>query len=388
MITTRIGICALAAAAIFPLILVVVPTDTASAAVVESGIATHSVQPHAYSGSVVQEFGSAVSYGAPTGVVLNSPIEDIVATPDAKGYLIVTAMGEVSPFGDAVSYGSITGVNLQAPIVGMASTPDGKGYWMVAADGGIFTFGDAGFHGSMGGTPLNASVVGMASTPDGEGYWMAANDGGVFTFGDAGFHGSDASISPVVPITAIASSRGGNGYWLLAPDNITTNFSEPTPNGSFAGSQQIVAAADSQIGADPDNVDGAFCNPYGPCEEWCALFATWAWQQGGIQVPSFPFTGSIYSWAASGNSGGGVVPDTATPVPGDAVLYGSGPDNANTSLHVGIVASVWPDGEVITIEGDAGPAPNGQMNVIINGPYLPQDSPSYNGMPVYAFAQP
>jgi hypothetical protein len=57
-------------------------------------------------------------------------------------------------------------------------------------------------------------------------------------------------------------------------------------------------------------------------------------------------------------------------------------------LHVGLVAQVWPDGAVVTVEGDAGPASTGSLAVVINGPYLPRDSNEYNGMPIYAFAIP
>ena len=52
-----------------------------------------------------------------------------------------------------------------------------------------------------------------------------------------------------------------------------------------------------------------------------------------------------------------------------------------TSLHVGLVMQVSPDGAIVTIEGDAGPGPSGSLAVVINGPYLPSQSPSYNGMP-------
>ena len=145
----------------------------------------------------------------------------------------------------------------------------------------------------------------------------------------------------------------------------------------------IVSVADSQVDSDPDK--GGFCNPYGPCEEWCALFATWVWEQAGVPIPSYAFTGDIYDWAAANTA---VLPPTAAPLPGDAVLYGSGPDSAATSVHMGLVVQVWPDGAVLTIEGDAGPAPNGSMAVVVNGPFLPSQSASYNGVPVYAFARP
>ena len=57
-------------------------------------------------------------------------------------------------------------------------------------------------------------------------------------------------------------------------------------------------------------------------------------------------------------------------------------------VHVGLVTQVWPDGAIVTVEGDAGPAPAGSLAVIINGPYLPSQSESYNGMPIYGFARP
>ena len=55
---------------------------------------------------------------------------------------------------------------------------------------------------------------------------------------------------------------------------------------------------------------------------------------------------------------------------------------------MGIVAEVWPDGEVLTVEGDAGPGQTGQLNVVINGPFMPSDSAGYNGFPVYAYVDP
>jgi hypothetical protein len=83
-----------------------------------------------------------------------------------------------------------------------------------------------------------------------------------------------------------------------------------------------------------------------------------------------------------------VLPPTAAPSVGDDVLYGTGPWSTATSLHVGVIVQTWPDGAIVTIEGDAGPAPDGSLAVVINGPYLPSQSESYNGMPIYAYAVP
>jgi len=307
----------------------------------------------------------------------------MAATADGRGYWLVAADGGIFAFGDAPFLGSMGGKYLRSPIVGMAATADGRGYWLVAADGGIFTFGDAPFLGSMGESSLNASIAGMAPTLDGQGYWLVGSDGGVFTYGDASYQGSLGGSPAATPVAAIVAAASGSGYWLLDPEGWNSSFATPAPNGTFPGSEAIVAAAASQVQPDPDK--GYYCNPYGPCEQWCALFATWAWQRGGIPVPSFPFTGSIYTW---GLQHGRVLPPTATPVPGDAVLYGTGPSTTTSSVHVGIVAQVWPDGAIDTVEGDAGPGADGSLAVIVNGPFLPADSASYNGAGIYAFVQP
>jgi hypothetical protein len=370
-------------------------------------------------------FGN-VPVGAPTmPEPLSSPVLVGASTPDGKGYWLASADGGVFSFGDAPFEGSLGDLALQGPIIAMAATPDGKGYWLGGLDGGVFSFGDAQFYGSMGGTRLNQPIVAMAATPDGKGYWLVAADGGIFTFGDARFFGSwaaDDLPDPVVgivaspdgggytvstangvvlalgdgqayggltlnpdatPVSDIIGNRAGTGYWLLDPEARAYTFTSPTPERAFPESSAIVAVVASQI--EPDPYTGFFCNPYGPCEQWCALFATWAWRQAGIPIPSYAFTGDIYYWAADH---GALLPPTATPEPGDAVLYGTGPQNVETSEHVAIVTQVWPDGSIDTVDGDSGPGRDGWLSVTINGPFLPSDSLSYNGMGIYAFAQP
>jgi hypothetical protein len=366
--------------------------------------------------------GGAPFYGSMGDTPLYAPVVGMAATPDGKGYWLVAIDGGIFTFGDAGYYGSMGGKPLAQPVVGMAATPDGKGYWLVAADGGIFTFGDAAFYGSMGGKPLAAPVVGMAATPDGEGYWLVAADGGIFTFGDAAFDGSLGGHALQSGIVAMAATPAGTGYWLLEwsgavftfgtaksygaptgtptaapfrsivptpdgqgyvllePDGFNYGFGPPSGPGGFPA---IVNAAASQIRPDPDG--GYFCNPYGPCEPWCALFATWAWERGGVPIPSYSFVGSIYSWSAAD---GRVLPPTTEAVAGDDVLYGSGPQDAATAVHVGVVAQVWPDHAVDTIEGDAGPGVTGHLAVVVNGPFLPTDGPAFDNYPVFAIAQP
>ncbi len=335
----------------------------------------------------VFSFGDAHFYGSMGAQHLNRPIVGMTATSDGKGYWLVAADGGIFSFGDARFYGSMGGASLVSPVTGIAATHSGAGYWMVAADGGIFSFGDAKFYGSMGGKPLNDAVVGIAASSDDRGYLLVGTDGGVFGFGDApffgtlggGYGGDPANVPPVAGITL---TPDGGGYWMLEPDGWSYSFSNPTSPSPSSTAATIVAVANSQVNSDPNR--GRFCNPYGPCEAWCALFATWVWQRAGVPIPSYPFTGSIFGWAATNT---GVLPPNAAPVPGDAVLYGTGPSSTSTSVHVGLVMQVWPDGAIVTIEGDAGPAPSGSLAVVVNGPYLPSQSVGSNGVPIYAFAR-
>jgi hypothetical protein len=331
-------------------------------------------------------FGDAHFFGSTGAMRLNQPIVGMAATPDGGGYWLVASDGGVFTFGDARFYGSTGAIVLDAPIAGMAPTADGKGYWLVASDGGVFTFGDATFFGSAVNMNIGTWVVGIAPTPDGGGYWLAAATGGVLTFGDAKFFGPTPNLPPFSPVGAIAATPTGKGYWLLYPDEAAVTFADPTAAvPETANDAQIVGIAASQLGPNLASAHGAYCNPYGPCEEWCSLFATWVWESVGVAIPRYPFTGSVYEWAAAR---GVALGPGARPEAGELVLYGTGPQNVFTSVHVGVVAQVWPDGAVVTIEGDSGPEPNGQNAVTMNGPFLPAYSQQFNGAPVYAFARP
>ena len=324
--------------------------------------------------------GGAPNYGSMTGTPLTAPVVGIAATPDGRGYWLVALDGGIFTFGDARFYGSTGAMRLNQPVVGMAATPTGGGYWLVAADGGIFTFGNATFDGSLGGATLQSGIASMAVTSAGTGYWLLEWNGTVFTFGTAQSYGEPTGSPAASPFKQLVPTSTGKGYWLLEPDGFNYSFSSPGPTGGYPA---IVAAAASQIAPDPNN--GYFCNPYGTCEPWCALFATWAWQKGGVPIPSYAFVGNIYTWAAANGS---VLASNAMAVPGDAILYGTGPQNVTTAVHTGIVAQVWPDGAVDTIEGDAGPGVTGHLAVVVNGPFLPADAVAFANYPVFAIAQP
>ena len=367
----------------------------------------------------VLAYGDARYFGSTSALKLAAPIVAMAPTPDGGGYWLVSLDGGIFTFGDAKYYGSTSGAHLPAPIVDFAPTPDGKGYWLVATHGEVYAFGDAGYYGSLGATNLrnipivaiassydgrgywivqgggevipygdaprlgqmprgHPPVTGIALTPDGRGYWLVCGNGEVDAFGDATYYGGNDMAVPRPPISGIIGDPYGTGYWLLDAEAFAVSLNHPD-----ASSRAIVSIAASQLG--PSKEGGNYCNPYGPCEEWCALFATWVWERAGIPIPRYAFVGDVYRWAARHTR---VVSVGHGPAPGDLVLYGTGPQTVAASPHVGVVAQVWPDGAIDTVEGDAGPGPGGWTSVLVNGPYLPAQSFFANGMPIYAFAVP
>jgi hypothetical protein len=151
-------------------------------------------------------------------------------------------------------------------------------------------------------------------------------------------------------------------------------------SGSGSGSA-IVRVALSQLGVTERPI-GSNCTGYGPCEEWCALFVAWVWQHAGVEMSGgtapYAYSGSIYEWAEANS--GRVLPPGATPAPGDAVLYGSGPQDSD---HIGIVERVFPDGEIITIEG------NYADEVARVGPFDPADAVAAGEpAPIFGYAEP
>ncbi len=170
-----------------------------------------------------------------------------------------------------------------------------------------------------------------------------------------------------------------------------------------ASGNEIVRIAQSQLGRGEDP-PGTNCNPYGPCVEWCSLFVAWVWKRAGVPLEGstavYAYSGTVYEWAEAHEGGGlpgatapgeppfstaepngaRVLSPTATPAPGDAVLYGSGP---TASDHIGIVERVFPGGQITTIDGNFG------NKVARSGPFLPAQAVQY-GMPapIFGYAHP
>lgn len=183
------------------------------------------------------------------------------------------------------------------------------------------------------------TITCQTTGPYATGPWGATNVWDKVTYGGKTGYVADAFVY-----------TGTNGR--VAPDCGTAT--PPPPSDKRAA---IVNTVRSQLGVTegPNN-----CNPYGPCVEWCGLFATWAWNRSGISTPSMAFTGDIYWW---GNNNGRLIKTynnastvLANAKPGDMVLYGSGPGSPSTSWHVDVVESN--NGGSLTVIGG---------NVSING---------------------
>jgi hypothetical protein len=99
-----------------------------------------------------------------------------------------------------------------------------------------------------------------------------------------------------------------------------------------------------------ENPPGSNCTKYSSaCEAWCAHFATWAWRKAGSSIPNYGFTGDIYTW---GQNKGRAHNTNTGMQPGDIVLYGTGPQNTDSSVHTGVVVATG-DGTITTIEGNS-----------------------------------
>lgn len=210
-----------------------------------------------------------------------------------------------------------------------------------------------------------------------------------------GFHGK-GSPPPEDPKRAQPAAGGGGGGG--------GSSCGATSSAGSASGNEIVRIAQSQLGRTESPL-GSNCNPYGPCVEWCSLFVAWVWEKAGVPLKGgtapYAYSGSIYEWAeahdpavtlpgssAPGESpfsqaepnGARVLPASATPAPGDAVLFGTGPTDSD---HIGIVERVFPGGQITTIDG------NYSDRVARVGPFLPSRAVEEGEpAPIFGYAQP
>lgn len=221
---------------------------------------------------------------------------------------------------------------------------------------------------------------------------------------------SDSSANYADEVMQRAVEYGFRGKGAPAPTSPVATGQEASGGGSACGGSssgsasgsEIVRIAETQLGTTESPL-GSNCNPYGPCEQWCSLFVAWVWKKAGVPLhgstATYGYSGTIYEWAKSHEgdpfavtapgdpplstpeaNGARVLPPSATPAPGDAVLYGSGPRESD---HVGIVERVFPGGQITTIDGNFGD------RVARSGPFLPSQAVQW-GMPapIFGYAQP
>lgn len=141
----------------------------------------------------------------------------------------------------------------------------------------------------------------------------------------------------------------------------TTQMTHAAPVATSSVGDRIVAAARSQLGYH----EGANnCNKFGPCEPWCALFASWAWRRGGINFS----TSQVRMFYAYGQRRGTLHHGLSNPRPGDAILFHT---SGGTGRHMGIIERIDSNGKITSIEGNYG------NKVTEVGPYDPVSRHAY-----------
>jgi cell wall-associated NlpC family hydrolase len=155
-------------------------------------------------------------------------------------------------------------------------------------------------------------------------------------------------VATALALTAspAAASPAHNG--LLSTAATAAAATPAVPPGPAVSRSNIVRIARSQVGYHEGLQN---CNKYGPCEEWCSLFATWVWRRAGVPIPKYAFTGAVYKWGQRHHLAYGRAA-LGRAQAGDVLLFGTGPSSPSTSTHIGIVVRVA-GGRVTLIEGNS-----------------------------------
>jgi hypothetical protein len=183
---------------------------------------------------------------------------------------------------------------------------------------------------------------------------------------------------------------GTSGQWtgLVRIQRTRATATQPSAEETCAApisggplTERIVQIARAEL-AKRISEPGNNCVPYNNCDgqPWCASFISYVWSRSGVPMPYTAASNTIWTWASQHTQ---VLGPDAQPQPGDAILYGTGPASTTTSVHVGLVETVLPDGRITTIEG------NLSDRIVRQEPFRPQDAVAA-GEPaaVYAYARP
>lgn len=162
--------------------------------------------------------------------------------------------------------------------------------------------------------------------------------------------GATGSAEPAASAADLATTPTSGT--LSAPSSAASGVVAPAAS---AAGERVLEAAESQLGVHEQPMgsnDGPQIAVYRsavagaqPDEPWCAYFASWAAAQAGEPLgPDGQGFGSVAQLTAWASQSGRLLPTSATPAPGDLILFGD--------QHVGIVESVNPDGSLTTVEGN------------------------------------
>jgi hypothetical protein len=145
----------------------------------------------------------------------------------------------------------------------------------------------------------------------------------------------------------------------------------PVDQNANAVRARIVQVAESQIG-ESEHPPGSNCSKYGPCEAWCADFATWVWRQAGVSIDRIGLVRNLRLW---GRDHGTWKPGyNNNPRPGDFVIF--------SDLHVGLVERASSN-SITIIAGNTG-----TNNVARRGPSSPANGTSMGPAAITGYVSP
>ena len=167
-------------------------------------------------------------------------------------------------------------------------------------------------------------------------------------------------ISPIIPVRETENKNIGG--IAGSPNMIPYSGPDGTPYGYLDKliDDHYRSNGESRRQFNYKKKDGT---PYNKAFEYCAMTATYFWSKIGIEVRydspvkdkkggpySFFNPAAVPNWTAWAKKNGYWREKTETPKQGEAIIYKSAA--TPTGSHIGIVVSVTPNGNIITVEGN------------------------------------
>ncbi len=198
------------------------------------------------------------------------------------------------------------------------------------------------------GTVVTITCQSWGEDVSGDSVWDYLPDYGGFVADDYVATGYPAMIDG---LAQCGDSGGGTGG---------SDGSGGGPSGGGGGSPPAsgdlgpAIVAEARMFANYHEENTSYCNEFSswlgrPCEQWCADYANYVWQQVGANTGGLSAAAiSFYSYGANnGTWKDGAYADGVQP--GDAVVWG---DSYAWAQHVGIVTAVNDNGTISCINGD------------------------------------